>query len=76
MLKHKHGLSQYRLNYAKDYAKSFLETVHKIELVYQMSQQNLMSEELAENYISKNINELERNWEYFKSYIEQREDMR
>lgn len=72
----KHGLSQYRLNYAKDYAQNILETVNKIEMVYQMSAQGLISEEVAENYISINIKELEGNWEYFKGYIEQREDMR
>jgi hypothetical protein len=72
----KHGLSQYRLNYAKGYAQQTLEAVSKIEMMYQMSVQGLVSEEIAENYISSNIKELERNWEYFKGYIEQREDMR
>ncbi len=72
----KHGLTQYRLNYAKDYAQSFLETVHKIEVMFQASAEGLIDEEIAEKYISNNIEELNENWKYFKSYIEQREDMR
>jgi NRPS condensation-like uncharacterized protein len=72
----KHGLSQYRLNHAKGYAQGILETVNKIEMMYQMSLQGLVSDEFAESYISRNIKELNHNWEYFKGYIEQREDMR
>jgi len=75
-MKCKHGLSQYRLNYAKSYAQGFLETVSKVEMMVQMSEQGLVDEEIAENYIKRNIDELDRNWEYFKGYIEQREDMR
>lgn len=75
-MKEKHGLSQYRLNYAKDYAKSFLETVNKIELMFQMSEEDIVDEEIAEKYIARNIKELDSDWEYFKSYIEQRDDMR
>jgi len=72
----KHGLSQYRLNHAKSYVQGFLETVNKIEMMFQMSEQGLIDEEIAERYISSNIVELDRNWEYFKEYINQREDMR
>ncbi|PLR72260.1 hypothetical protein [Bacillus sp. UMB0728] len=72
----KHGLSQYRLNYAKNYAQGFADSVSKIEMMYQMSAEGLISDEVAENYISRNIKEIERNWEYFKSYIVQRDDMR
>ncbi len=75
-MKGKHGLSQYRLNYAKGYAQNFLEMVNKVELMFQMSEQGLIDEETAEKYISKNIKALDKDWEYFKSYIEQREDMR
>ena len=75
-MKSKHGLSQYRLNYAKGYAQSLLETVNKIEVMFQLSEQGMIESEVAERFISGNIEELERNWEYFKGYIEQREDMR
>jgi len=73
-MREKHGLNQYRLNYAKNYAQNFLETVNKIEMMFQMSEQGLVKEEVAGNYISNNIKELDRNWEYFKSYIEQRDN--
>lgn len=72
-MKEKHGLSQYRLNYAKDYAQSFLETVTNIEMVFHMSEQGLMDEKLADIYISRNIEEIDMDWAYFKGYIEQRE---
>lgn len=72
----KHGLSQYRLNYAKGYAQEFLEKVNKIEMMFQMSEQGLADEEIAENYIANNIKELESNWKYFKSYIKQLDGMR
>lgn len=72
----KHGLSQYRLNRAKSYTQGFVEAVNKIELMFQMSKQGMTDEKVAEIYISYNIKELERNWEDFKGYIEQRDDMR
>lgn len=72
----KHGLSQYRLNHAKSYAQNFLETVNKIEMMFQMSEQGLVDNDVAEGFISRNIKELDRNWEYFKGYIELRDDMR
>lgn len=75
-MKGKHGLNQYRLNYAKSYAQNFLETVSKVEMMFQMSCEGLVDEEVAEKYIAGNINELDQNWEEFKSYINQREDMR
>lgn len=70
----KHGLSQYRLNYAKDYAKGFFEAVSKIEIMFQLSKEGHISEDLAGNYIKSNIDEIDRNWDYFKSYLEQRVD--
>ena len=66
-------MTQYRLNYAKSYAQSFVEAVNKIEMMFQLSDQGMVDEEAAESYISSNIKEIEDNWEYFKSYIEQRE---
>lgn len=75
-MKAKHGLNQYRLNHAKSQAQVMLETINKVEMVYHLSTQGHMDEELAENFIARNIEELDRNWEYLKGYIEQREDMR
>jgi len=75
-MKQKHGLNQYRLNHAKDYAKLFVEKTNKIELMYHMSTEGLVDETIAENFISGHIKELDREWEEFKSYINQREDMR
>lgn len=72
----KHGMSQYRLNRAKSYAQSFLETVSKIEFMYQLSLQKLIDPAIAEACITRSIKEIDREWEDFKSYIEQREDMR
>lgn len=72
----KHGMSQYRLNRAKSYAQSFLETVSKIEFMYQLSLQKLIDPDIAETYIARNIKEIDRELGDFKSYIEQREDMR
>ncbi|RXZ77994.1 hypothetical protein EBB07_28455 [Paenibacillaceae bacterium] len=72
----KHGLNQYRLNYAKGYAKEFFEMVSKIELMYQLSVQGLVDDSVAESYIKRNIDELDAQWEYFKGYIEQRENMK
>lgn len=68
----KHGLSQYRLNSAKDHAQEFVEVINKIELMFQLSAQDMVDERVAEEYITSNIKEIEQNWEYFKSYIEQR----
>lgn len=75
-MEYKHGLSQYRLNYAKGCAQGFLETINKIEFMFQLSEQGMIDEEVAEGYITRNIGVLDRNWEYFKGYIEQRDDMR
>ncbi|ASB93615.1 hypothetical protein [Bacillus subtilis] len=69
-------MSQCRLNRAKSYAQSFLETVSKIEFMYQLSLQKLVDPDITETYIARNIKEIDREWEDFKSYIEQQEDMR
>lgn len=73
-MREKHGLSQYRLNHAKSYAQNFLELVNKVELMFQMSQEGLVTEEAAEQFIKRNIDSLDRDWEYFKSYIAQLKD--
>ncbi|MEK4705828.1 hypothetical protein [Bacillus sp. FSL H8-0512] len=72
----KHGLSQGRLNTAKDFTRSFLERLNKIELMYQLSVNKMLDGEKAENFIAGNIKEIERDLECFMSYIKQRDDMR
>ncbi len=75
-MKSKHGLNKYRLYYAKGYTKDFFEAVCKIEMMHELSIEGMVDEKIAEDYITRNINELDRNWEEFKSYITQRKDMR
>lgn len=75
-MKSKHGTSQYRLNYAKGYAQSFLEDVQNIELMWQLSDQGHIDDELADSYIRNKIEKINDDWKYFKSYIEYREDMK
>lgn len=72
----KHGLNQYRINHAKSQAQEVLETINKVEMVFQLSKQGHMDEQLAENFTARNIKELDRSLEYLKGHIEQREDMR
>lgn len=72
----KHGLSQYRINHAKDYAKYILESVAKVELLFQLSQQGHIEEIKAENGITNVIKEIERSTKELLGYIERREDMR
>ncbi|KQU12111.1 hypothetical protein ASG46_06120 [Bacillus sp. Leaf49] len=74
--KAKHGLSQYRLNQAKNYMKSFSDKIAKIEFMYQLSVEEGIDSEIAENYISNSIKEIEIEWEEFRRYIKQRDDMR
>lgn len=75
-MEYKHGLSQYRLNYERDWAQEIFKTILQIESVFQMSKAGLIKEEVAETFITNNINGLDDDWEYLKSYIEQRDDMR
>ncbi|MHC9080459.1 hypothetical protein [Bacillus altitudinis] len=74
--KAKHGLSQYRLNQAKNYMKSFSDKIAKIEFMYQLSVEEGIDSEIAENYISSSIKAIETEWEEFRGYIKQRDDMR
>ncbi|PAD70615.1 hypothetical protein CHH83_02095 [Bacillus sp. 7586-K] len=72
----KHGTSQYRLNYAKSHAQAFVENVQRIEFMWQLSDQGHIDEKVADSYIRRMIDETVRNWEYFHSYLEYREDMK
>jgi len=75
-LKTKHGLSQYRINHAKDYAKYIIEGVSKIEILFHLSQEGHMDEEIAEKGIKYWGKEIERSTKELLGYIEQRDDMR
>lgn len=72
----KHGLSQMRLNSAKGYAQEFLDTICKIEMMLNLSVEGKVDGDFAEEYITRNVDKFDDSWKYFKSYIEQREDMR
>ncbi|PHF60813.1 hypothetical protein COI40_10155 [Bacillus wiedmannii] len=75
-MKVKHGLSQYRLNYAKGHATYIAEMVAKVKLLFHLSQEGYIDEEKAENGIQNLTNEIKQTTEYFLGYIEQREDKR
>ncbi|CDG30038.1 MULTISPECIES: hypothetical protein [Bacillus] len=72
----KHGLSQGRLNRAKEYSRNLAERIAKIEMMFQLSVSNIIDGKKAEDFIELNIKEIDQDWEYFKSYIKQRDDMR
>lgn len=75
-MKVKHGLNQYRLNYAKNHATYIAEMVAKVELLFHLSQEGHISEEKAENGIHNLTEEIKQTTEYMLRYIEQRDDMR
>jgi formamidopyrimidine-DNA glycosylase len=75
-MKEKHGLSQYRINHARDYAKYILESVAKVELLFHLSQEGHIEEQKAENGIANTVKEIERSTKELLVYIEQRDDMR
>ncbi|MEM4994897.1 hypothetical protein WKH56_20245 [Priestia sp. SB1] len=68
-MKSKHGITQYRLSFVRRYAQEISEEVAKIEMVYHLSEQSLIDEKVAENYISGYIRSLEEKSKYFKGYI-------
>lgn len=69
------GTSQYRLNYATDYAEQINENMKRLELIWQLHNDGVLTEEQATNGIKNHISEIDQNIEYFKSYYEWREDM-
>lgn len=75
-MREKHGLSQYRLNYAKNHATYVAEMVAKVELLFHLSQEGNIDEEKAENGINNLTKEIKQTTEYLLGYIEQRDDMR
>ncbi|HDR7066937.1 TPA: hypothetical protein QCW42_004043 [Bacillus cereus] len=75
-MKYKHGLSQYRINHARDYARYIAECVAKIELLFHLSEEGHIEEEKAENGIANLNEEIERSTKQLLGYVEQRDDMR
>lgn len=75
-MREKHGLNQYRLNYAKNHATYVAEMVAKVELLFQLSQEGHIDEEKAENGIHNLTKEIQQTTKYLLGYIEQRDDMR
>ncbi|MBX0320112.1 hypothetical protein [Shouchella clausii] len=74
-MKRKHGTSQYRLNHAKSQAQAMLENIQRIEMMWQMSEQGVVDEEIADRYIRSMIDETTSSWKYLEGYISYREDM-
>jgi hypothetical protein len=72
----KHGLNQYRINHARDYAKNILENTAKLEMLFHLSQEGHIEEEKAETGIKNLTKEIEESTEELMRYLEQREDMR
>ncbi|MDA2701375.1 MULTISPECIES: hypothetical protein [Bacillus] len=75
-MKEKHGLSQYRINHARDHARYIAESVAKIEILFHLSQESHIDEEKAENGIQYLTKEIERSTKDLIGYVEQRDDMR
>ncbi|ALS22232.1 hypothetical protein [Paenibacillus naphthalenovorans] len=72
----KHGISQYRINHARDYAKYILESVAKVELLFHLSQEGHIDEVKADNGIKSITKEIERSTKELLGYLELRDDMR
>lgn len=75
-LKHAHGTSQYRLNYAKGLAQAILENTQRIETIWQLSNVGQIENDLADNIIRNTIDETERFLEDYRGYLKYRENMR
>lgn len=69
------GTSQYRLNYATDYAESINENMKRLELLWQLGKEGVITKEEATNGIKNHIALIDENIEYFKTYYKWREDM-
>lgn len=69
------GTSQYRMNYATDYAETINENMKRLELIWQMYDEGILSKEQATNGIKNHIAMIDEGIEYFKTYYSWREDM-
>jgi formamidopyrimidine-DNA glycosylase len=73
-LRYKHGLNQYKINHAKDYAKHIMEEVSKLELLFHLSQEGHIEEEKAENGIKNWLKDIENSTKELLRYLEPRKD--
>lgn len=71
----KFGTSQGRLNYATDYAREIMETTTRLEHVWQLGNEGVLSKEQATNGIKNHIAHLDQMIEEFQTYYSWREDM-
>lgn len=71
----KYGTSQYRLNYATDYAETINENMKRIELLWQLGNKGVIEDDKVEQIIKNHIAAIDDNIEYFKTYYSWREDM-
>ncbi len=69
------GTSQYRLNYATDYAEAINENMKRLELIWQLAREGVITKEQATLVIKNHIQMIDDNIEYFKTYYSWREDM-
>lgn len=69
------GTSQYRLNYATDYAEAINENMKRLELIWQLAREGVITKEQATLGIKNHIQMIDDNIEYFKTYYSWREDM-
>ena len=67
------GLTQYKINAAKSYARNIIEAVHKIELMFQLAEAKMISREEAEHYISVNISALDEEVSDLQAYLKPKE---
>lgn len=74
-MNNKYGTSQYRLNYATDYAEAISENMKRIELLWQLGEQGLMEDEKVETAIKGHISSIDEYMVDFKGYYSWREDM-
>lgn len=71
----KYGTSQYRLNYATDYAEAINEDMKRIELLWQLGNQGTIEDDKVEQIIKNHIASIDEKIEEFKTYYSWREDM-
>ncbi|EJR74849.1 hypothetical protein IK7_05450 [Bacillus cereus VD156] len=70
----KHGLNQYRINGARDYARSITEMVAKIDMLFYLSQVGHIDEEKAEIGIKNLTDVIKQDTEELLNYLKQRDD--
>lgn len=71
----KYGTTQHRLNYATDYTEAINEDMKRIELLWQLGTQGIMSDDDVERVIKNHIVAIDEKIEEFKEYYKWRDDM-